>query len=234
MKQEYNLTPFVLATQNFASALPKGMDICDEDLSKIIIPGWRYDEIADRVLEMYEKVDAHVMPLPVFDIANALGYATIPYRAYGPRYLDAFLSTSEDALTAQFRGGGNVIFYNDRRTPTRINYSIMHEVAHNELGHVEPSPLAEKEANYFAGLALCPVDLLEHYGIESAKTIEELFNVSAEMAANRIRAMHNRIGVRRNEASRRFRDAVVSRFHFKEAFQMDLFRGKMECSRAAI
>ena len=110
----------------------------------------------------------------------------------------------------------------------------MHEVAHNELCHAEPSPLAEKEANYFAGLALCPVDLLEHYGIENPQTITQLFNVSEEMAVNRIRTLHNRRGVRRNDAARRFREYVVSRFRFKDAFQLDLFTSVNRSVSAAV
>ena len=85
MKQEYEETPFARAAQSFSAALPKYVEAVDEDLAKIVIPGWRYDEIADAVLAMYEKVDARVMPLPVFDIANGLGCSLIPYRSYGPR-----------------------------------------------------------------------------------------------------------------------------------------------------
>lgn len=224
MKQEYEETPFARAAQSFSAALPRRVEATDEDLAKMVIPGWRYDEISDAVLAMYEKADAHVMPLPVFDIANALGYSPIPYRAYGARFHEVFLAASADAFTMQFRGSSkSVILYNDRRIPTRINYSIMHEVGHNELGHSEPCPLAEKEANYFAGLALCPLDLLEHYGIDSAQKITQLFNVSGEFAENRLKAMANRRHRMFTDFDVKFRDAVVSRFHFKDAYQMDLF-----------
>lgn len=92
MKQEYEETPFARAAQSFSAALPRRVEATDEDLRKIVLPGWRYDEIANAVLAMYEKVDAHVMPLPVFDIANALGYSPIPYRAYGARFHEVFLA----------------------------------------------------------------------------------------------------------------------------------------------
>ena len=224
MKQEYEETPFARAAQSFAAALPIRVDATDEDLAKIVIPGWRYDEIADAVLAMYEKANAHIMPLPVFDIANALGYSPHPYRPYGVRLHNVFISMSEYASTMQFRGAAkSVILYNDRRLPTRINYSIMHEVGHNELGHAEPCPLAEKEANYFAGLALCPLDLLEHYGIDSAQKITQFFNVSGEFADNRLRALIRRRNRPVTMSSRRFRDEVLRRFRFKAAYQMDLF-----------
>ena len=94
MKEEYEETPFASAAQSFASALPKRIDTTDEDIAKIVVSGWRYDEIAEAVLNMYEKADARVMPLPVFDIANALGYSPIPYRAYGARFHDVFKDES--------------------------------------------------------------------------------------------------------------------------------------------
>ena len=224
MKQEYEETPFARAAQSFSAALPKYVEAVDEDLAKIVIPGWRYDEIADAVLAMYEKVDARVMPLPVFDIVNGLGCSLIPYRSYGPRLHEVLIDASKDAFTMQFFGSSKpIIMYNDRRLPVRINYTIMHEVGHIALNHKEHSALAEKEANYFAGLALCPLDLLEHYGIDSAQKITQLFNVSGEFAENRLKAMANRRHRMITDCDVKFRDAVVSRFHFKDAYQMDLF-----------
>ena len=235
MRQKYEETPFACAAQSFASALPQRVEASDDDLSRVVIPGWRYDEIADAVLKMYEKADAHVMPLPVFDIANALGYATIPYRAYGARFLEVLLAASEDAFTMQFRGSAKpVILYNDRKIPTRINCSIMHEIGHNELGHFEHCSLAEKEAGYFAGLALCPLDLLEHYKIDTAQKVTQLFNVSGEFASNRLKTLVNRQHMSTSESSRRFRDAVVRRFRFRDAYQMDLFSSGDNGAKAAV
>ena len=221
---KYDQTPFALAEASFARAMPRPVGASDEDLARIELPGWRYDQIMEGVLSMYDKADARLMPLPVFDIANGLGYSVVPYRAYGQRLHDVLLKASEDALTMQFKGSSRpVILYNDRRPPKRINYSILHEIAHNELGHQEHCPLAEKEANYFAGLALCPVDLLEYYGICDMQKITQLFNVNDEFASNRLKTLRNRHGATFSDTARRFRRNVVARFHFKEAYQMDFF-----------
>ena len=228
---KYDQTPFALAPASFARAMPNPVVVSDDDLAKIELPGWRYDQIMEAVLSMYDKVDAHLMPLPVFDIANGLEYSIVPYRAYGSRLHEVLLKTSEDALTLQFRGSSRpVILYNDRRPPKRINYSILHEIAHNELGHQEHCPLAEKEANYFAGLALCPVDLLDHYGIRDVQKIAQLFNVSDEFSSNRLKTLHNRRRATFSEVARRFRRNVITRFHFKKAFQMDLFAATTKTS----
>jgi len=218
-------SPFSLAGQSFSSALPKAERIADDDLVKIKIPGWRYDAINEAVLKMYEKTNARVIPLPVLDIVVGLGYSIIPYRSFGPCINNELKRASQDAVTMQFRGSDRpIILYNDRRSAQRINFSIMHEVGHNELGHQEQSPLAEIEANHFAAVALCPSELLEHYDIAESQTVAQLFNISDECARNRIEAARNRRGAQISSSGIRFRRAVVERFKFKHAYQVDLFR----------
>ena len=224
-KRENVQSPFALAAESFAAALPKRVFRINDEFRPVELPKWRYGEITMAVLNMFEKVDARVMPIPVFDIANGLGYSVVPYRAYGQRIHDVLLAASKDALTMQFWGSDNpVILYNDRMIPTRINFSIMHEIAHNELGHKEPSELAEKEAHYFAGVALCPMALLIHYGIMDARRIAEVFNVSDEFAKNRLRAAKNRIGSGRLNLNNGIDRAFIERFSFKASIQLDLFQ----------
>lgn len=225
MKKNYEPSPFALSADAFAKALPVKVEIRDEDAAPIILPKWRYDEIACAVLEMYEKTNACVMPLPVFDIANSLGCSLVPYRAYQQRFIDILLAASQDAFTMQFSGSSTpVILYNDRRIPTRINYSIMHELGHISLGHKEPSLLAEKEANYFAGVALCPVALLIHYNLTDARKVSELFNVSDEFARNRLRAAKNRLESGHMNLKKGYDRAFIERFQFNRTFQLELFK----------
>ena len=193
-------------------------------MCRIKLPGWRYDQIMDSVLAMYDKTNARIMPLPVFDIAHALNCSLIPYRTYGKIIHDALMSTSQDAMIWQCLGSDrSIIMYNDRMPTTRINFSIIHEVGHIMLGHKEHCPLAEKEAHYFAGVALCPVDLLEHYHITDPQTVCQLFGVSEEFSDNRLRTVKNRRGINFSAPSRKFAREVISRFKFKDAYQMDMF-----------
>ena len=98
----------------------------DEDLRPIKLPNWRYDEITASVLEMFKKVDARMMPLPVFDIANRLGYSLVPYLAYGPYYNEVFMSVSKDGLTIQLNCSHRpIILYNDHQISTRVNFSMV-------------------------------------------------------------------------------------------------------------
>lgn len=175
---------------------------------------------------MYQDVDAHVMPLPVFDIVYKLECALVSYRALGRNAHDVLMSASPDAVLLHGLSlQKTVIFYNDNKQISRINYSLMHEVGHLRLDHREHCPLAEKEANYFAAVALCPSVMLEEYGITSVSQIVRHFDVSAEFARNRIAALKRRREKSCNESERdrAFRNEVLERFHFRNGIQMELF-----------
>ena len=173
---------------------------------------------------MYEKTNTRIIPIPVLDIVNGLGCSIIPYRSFGPRFNDVLLKASQDAVTLQFIGATrSAILYNDRQPATRINFSILHEVGHIELGHKEQSKLAEYEANHFAAVALCPLDLLEHYHISEPKKVAELFDISDECARHRLDALNNSRNVPRSTARIQFRRAIIERFKFKRTAQIDLF-----------
>lgn len=224
MQAQYSPSPFALADQSLLAALPTQTFEAAEDLAKIKLPGFRYDAIHQAVLRMYEKVDARIMPLQVLDVANGLGCSIIPYRSFGPRVHDVLLQASPDAVTMQFFGSARpAILYNDRRPAARTNFSILHEIGHIELNHKEQSQLAEVEANHFAAVALCPLDLLEKYHIFEPQKVAEIFNVSDDCARNRLRALSNSRNVRHSNSRLQFRHAIIERFHFKRIIQRDLF-----------
>ena len=224
MQEQYKPSPFALADKSFRKALPTRTVTTDEDLVKIRLPGYRYDAIEQAVIRMYEKADVHLMPLPVLDVATSLGCSIIPFRSFGPRINDVLLQASQDAVTMQFLGSTRpAILYNDRQPPARINFSILHEIGHIELGHKEQSQLAELEANHFAAVALCPLDLLEHYHLSDAKKVVELFNISDDCAKNRLRALTNSRNVPRSSTRIQFRRAIIERFQFKRPLQLNLF-----------
>ncbi len=217
-------TPFALGAQSFSASLPSPCQIDEEDVSlSIKIPGWRYDAIDQTVLKMYEKTDARVFPLPVFDIANRLDCSVIPYRSFGKQIHDALLDVSTDAFLGQFWGNIRpVILYNDRQPSTRINFSILHEIGHLELGHKEPSQLAEKEANHFAAVALCPIDLLDHYRISDPHQASDIFNISEECARNRLKALNRSRQKRPSDSRIDFRRKLIERFSLNRPIQINL------------
>ena len=224
MQEQHTTSPFAFAEKSLLAALPKRIIATDEDLAKIKLPGYRYDAIHHAVLRMYEQTNACIIPLPILDIVNGMGCSIIPYRSFGQRIHDVLMQASPDAVTLQFIGSVRpAILYNDRQPSGRINFSILHEIGHIQLDHKEPSQLAELEANHFAAVALCPLDLLEHYNISEPKTVIDLFSVSDDCARNRLRALNNSRNVPRSTARLRFRRAVIERFQFKRPPQINLF-----------
>ena len=213
MDQGFLVTPSSLADCAFAEALPKSAEISKKELDKIKIPGWRYDQIDKAVLDMFEKADVKTMPLPILDLGKKLNCVFISYGALGTLCYRVLVEISKDAFLLCFRfSEKTIILFNDRSNSARINYSIMHEIAHLVLGHSVHCPLAEKEANYFAQRALCPIELLEHYNINDAKSISEIFGVSSEFAKNRLRSVENRKKMFGSNQSQKTRDAIIKRF----------------------
>ncbi len=173
---------------------------------------------------MYEKADAHVIPFPVFDIARQLGCIPIPYRSLDKNLYDVVMETSQDALSFQFLGSDNhVILYNDRKNTRRQNFTILHEIGHIELGHKEASKLAEVEANYFAGVALCPPELLEYHNITDPNEAADIFNISVECAQHRLDTVSNMRHITPSPSEEIFKNEVIERFRFSHPIQLKLF-----------
>lgn len=197
----------------------------DADLIEVEICGRRYDEILKKVLHLYEIADVHFFPLPVFDVAGALGIDVYTYRQFENGIYDFCIKNSEDAfLYTADKVGKTVLFYNDRKPKPRVNFSIMHEIGHHCLEHIEPSALAEKEANAFAATALCPYELVLHYGMTKPEQISKAFMISNVMAKYRLkRAIKHRNNPHVSPFSRYFCETIKNSIHLNVAFQPELF-----------
>ena len=125
------------AAELFARSLPRKPVDDDPDAAPIKIPWKRYVAIEDAVLELYRKADARTMPLDVFEIANSIGYAPVPYRLLGPVLYPVFMAASEDGVSMWWLGDKGGIFYNDRKPLLRQRFTIAHELGHVMLGHKE-------------------------------------------------------------------------------------------------
>lgn len=142
----------------------------------------RYEEIKEIVVEMYEKSHVSCVPISAFEIATRMGIKIVPYSVFGEDLLELMLSESEDGFTV-INYGQYAIFYNDYKTTyKRINNTLMHEIGHIMLGHLEESELAEAEANFFAKYALAPPPLIHKLKLKSPAEIEKMFEISHEAA----------------------------------------------------
>ena len=213
---------FAKAPERLFAALPKKIDLTDEDEKKIALPRWRYVEIEDAILDLFKDVDARFVPLDPLAIAQAIGCGPIPYRTFGPIALREFKKASPDALTI-WLGDSPLILFDDRKPANRCQFSMMHEIAHVRLGHREHSKLAEIEANYFAAAALCPLDLLSRSGLVDVSDVAKHFGVSEDCARLRLEALAKwkmlPVGLR----NAKFGREILYRFSLKIPVQTLLF-----------
>lgn len=221
---EHSETPFSQSSEVLRRSLPKRIELSDEDERKIYIPDRRYSQIKDSIAELFRKVDVKFIPIEPLAIAQALGCGPVPYRSLGRIALPALMEASQDALTCWMFGNDNpLILFNDRKPPTRVAFSLMHEIGHVCLGHREHSKLAEKEANYFASNALCPLPILETSGLSEVSKVASCFAVSEECAKNRLAALAKWRMVPESRRNVIFEREMIDRLAFKRPIQLSLF-----------
>lgn len=191
---------------------------------RIIIPMWKYDYLKKEVVRFYEELNINEVPIPIFQIAELIGCEIIPYKRMNHELYEALIKISKDALTIKYIDERKIIiFYNDDCYEKRVNYSIMHELAHIWLNHKEQSELAEKEANYFAAQALCPDELIEYYQVFNPEQISKTFNVSVEFAQNRLNSYLTHLHNKHIKTPNELKNKIINQLHLKNPCQMDLF-----------
>ena len=146
------------------------------------LPDERYEEIKNTVADLFVQLDISCTPISGFEIAKKLGIIVIPYSAKKDE--QKLMKTSKDGFCYETRDGVMYIFYNDDMCDERINWTILHEIAHLVLGHTEHCSLAEAEANFFAKYAIAPPVLIHRYHLSTADDIQDRFCISHEAAKN--------------------------------------------------
>ena len=141
----------------------------------------RYEEIKEIIVDMFETYHVSCVPINAFEIATRMGVKVIPYSAFDERIKSLMMKESEDGFT-KINCGVYTIYYNDSKRYGRINNTIMHEIGHIVLGHLEESELAEAEAKFFAKYALAPPPLIHKLKLTSPEQIEYFFEISYEAA----------------------------------------------------
>lgn len=139
----------------------------------------RYEEIKIIVVDMFEKYHVSCVPISGFEIATRMGVKVVPYSAFDEKISMLMLKKSDDGFT-KIDCGEYTIYYNDKKGYGRINNTIMHEIGHIVLGHLEESELAEAEVRFFAKYALAPPALIHKLKLSSPGEIEDIFEVSFE------------------------------------------------------
>lgn len=157
-----------------------------------LITDSRYEELKRSVVEMFEECAYDTYPINGFEIAARLQYRLVPYSKMLLPDREKALSISNDGYCAITKRDDGIyeytIFYNDNydHLPERQNWTILHEIGHIYLGHLDENPkaveVAEAEANFFAKYSIAPPPLINVLHCTCTEDIMKHFFVSRRAA----------------------------------------------------
>ena len=142
----------------------------------------QYEYIDESILDTFEAAGVSTFPIDVFELCHKLRIRVVKYSDYS----SPLNEYSEDAFNFfNPKKQEFIIVYNDAIKSARVNFSIMHEIGHIQLGH-DKSNLSETEketeANTFAQKALAPVGVILKLGLRTDVQISSIFQVSLPCA----------------------------------------------------
>lgn len=143
----------------------------------------QYEEIKRTVIETFLEYDIRCVPINAFEMATKMGLRVVPYSSMSAKKRMAAERASIDGFSVV--GKDWVICYNDScLNYGRINHTIMHEIGHYALGHIEEGEEEEAEAKFFAKYALAPPPLVHNCidGEITPEAIMDVFDISYEAA----------------------------------------------------
>ena len=146
----------------------------------------QYEDIKESVVSLFKEYDIRCIPISAFEIVVKMEIRVIPYSALGEEKEKAALQISKDGFSIERSRQEWTIYYNDRcNSYGRINQTIMHEIGHYWIGHVNVGDEEEAEANFFAKYALAPPPLIHQmHDTINVDSIKEMFDLSLEAARN--------------------------------------------------
>ncbi len=156
----------------------------DNSCTYVRMPSRIFQNIEEKVVSIYKKLNIKHCPVNPFAIADAMGFSLVPYSKL--RYDIASSLKQKGINGASFYNAvlnKSFIYYNDICVGEFQRFTIMHEIGHILSGHKEESELARKMANYFAAYALAPSPLIDYYECEDYMALVDVFAVSPQCAS---------------------------------------------------
>lgn len=163
----------------------------------------RYNYVRPKIAEFIVEQGIKELPIDPLQLIINNGWTIRTYDFYANLFgitVGKIIKTygSEDAFTILTSDGLYSIAYNDKiKTPGRIRFSLMHEVGHIYLKHLEEFEqtilarggltdkeydILETEANIFASETLAPTEVLLSLGWTNRFIIEKLCKLSGKAA----------------------------------------------------
>lgn len=140
----------------------------------------QYEEIKQIVIDTFLEYDVKTVPISGFEMAVKMGMNVVPYSALNEEKMEAALKVSSDGYSIENNENEWIVYYNDScKNYGRINHTIMHEIGHFALGHINEGEEEEAEAKFFAKYALAPPPLV-HNVLDNVtpEAIMEVFDIS--------------------------------------------------------
>lgn len=146
----------------------------------------QYENIKQTVIDTFLEYDIKCIPINAFEMALKMKLKIIPYSALDDEKKEAALKISADGYSLETKDNEWRIYYNDAcENYGRINQTIMHEIGHYALGHIDEGDGEEEEAEakFFAKYALAPPPLIHNMGEEiTVDNIKSRFDISYQAA----------------------------------------------------
>lgn len=159
----------------------------DSSCSKL--PDFRYEEIKKIISMVIEKYNIKKIPINVFELAKKLKITLVKYSditeyEFGELEKNGISRDSDGfyALARKSNVLGPFIYYNDSKDIGRIRFTILHEIGHFILRHLQQSDLAEAEANFFAKYLIAPPVLVDKIKPTDYMDIACVFKISKNCA----------------------------------------------------
>ncbi len=135
---------------------------------------------------VYTLIDYDVLEYPInpFELSDKLGLKTHPYSKLSEEEENILINFSKDGFSTEKSNGEWHIFYRDKNmNQFRIRYTLMHEIGHFVLAHINiGGEKEEAETNFFSRNIIAPNVLIYNtlsFNV-SPQTIGEQFLLSKQ------------------------------------------------------
>lgn len=154
-----------------------------------ILKGSDYEKIEEEANELIEALGLNVFPLNCFEVAAKLNIKLKSYADITDEEDRKFVESKLADGCSTLKANGYIIFYNEQQDKNRIKFTIWHELAHIQLGHIEPGCIVpynvqEMQANHFASYLIAPIAFIHRLGLTNPCEIARIFEISFECACN--------------------------------------------------
>lgn len=165
----------------------------------------RYDYCAQKACEFLEEFNINAYPIDVEKIINDQQWGITPYSLLMKEFncdRDTVIRClrSKDGYTQLDDCNYSIAFNDDPKYGNRIRFTLMHEIGHIYLRHLEEfditllfrgslteeeNQVLENEANAFARNVLAPIPVVEHLKNKTIRNVASFFGITKQAAKAR-------------------------------------------------